>query len=210
MFITFEGIDASGKSTQIKLFEQYLLEQGYKVFVVREPGGTKLSEQIRNILLSKEYYNMVKECEIFLFSASRAQLVREVIIPKLNEGYFVLSDRFHDSTTAYQGTGRSIKLEDVCVIHRIAIDQCIPNLTFFLDITFEESIKRKSIGNLFPDRIEAQGKEFFEKVRQGYLEIQKREPDRFKVIDGMGLPDEIHQKIVKVFIDKLITMGEKL
>lgn len=206
MFITFEGIDASGKSTQIKLLEKYLIEQKFKVIVVREPGGTKLSEEIRNILLSKEYFSMVKECEIFLFSASRAQLVREVIIPKLKEGYIVLSDRFHDSTTAYQGTGRDIKLEDVFVIHRIAIDDCIPDLTFFLDIPFEESIRRKNLIELSPDRIESMGKEFFERVRKGYLQIQKREPERFKIINGVGNPSEIHKQIVQIFNDKLITL----
>jgi dTMP kinase len=206
MFITFEGIDASGKTTQIKLFERYLTEQNFKVIVVREPGGTKLSEQIREILLSKENFSMVKECEIFLFSASRAQLVRELIIPKLNEGYIVISDRFHDSTTAYQGTGRNINLEDVYAIHRIAIDDCIPDLTFFLDIPFEESLRRKNLGNLSPDRIESQGKEFFERVREGYLKIQRREPDRFKVINGIGSPNEIHKKIVQIFTDKLISL----
>jgi dTMP kinase len=188
------------------LFEKYLLDQKFKVIVVREPGGTKLSEQIRNILLSKENFNMVKECEIFLFSASRAQLVREVIIPKLNEGYIVISDRFHDSTTAYQGTGRDINLDDVYVIHRIAINDCIPDLTFFIDIPFEESLRRKNLGKLLPDRMESQGKDFYERVRQGYLEIQKREPERFKIINGLGSPDEIHKKIVQIFLDKLISL----
>ncbi|MGB9665056.1 MAG: dTMP kinase [Ignavibacteria bacterium] len=206
MFITFEGIDASGKTTQIKLFERYLIDQNFKVIVVREPGGTKLSEQIRNILLSKENFNMVKECEIFLFSASRAQLVREVIIPKLKEGYIVISDRFHDSTTAYQGIGRGINLEDVYAIHRIAIDDCIPDLTFFIDITFEESLRRKNLSKLLPDRMESQGKEFFERVRKGYLEIQKREPERLKVINGHGSPEEIHKKIVQIFVEKLISL----
>ncbi len=210
MFITFEGIDASGKSTQIKLFENYLIQHNFKVIVVREPGGTKLSEEIRNILLSKENFNMVKECEIFLFSASRAQLVREVIIPKLQEGYIVLSDRFHDSTTAYQGTGRDISLDDVFVIHRIAIDNCIPDLTYFLDIPFEESIRRKKQNNISPDRIESMGKEFFERVREGYLQIQKREPERFKVINGVDEPEEIHKKIVEIFNNKLNSQKEMI
>lgn len=206
MFITFEGIDASGKSTQVKLLEKYLVQQNYKVIVVREPGGTKLSEEIRNILLSKENLNMVKECEIFLFSASRAQLVREIILPKLKEGFIVISDRFHDSTTAYQGIGRDINLDDVFAIHRIAIDNCIPDLTFFLDIPFEESLRRKNLSNLSPDRIESMGKEFFEKVREGYFQIQKREPERFKIINGIGNPEEIHKKIVQIVNDKLISL----
>lgn len=206
MFISFEGIDASGKSTQIKLLEKYLLEQNFKVVVVREPGGTKLSEEIRNILLSKENLNMTKECEIFLFSASRAQLVREVIIPKLKEGFIVLSDRFHDSTTAYQGVGRNINLEDVFAIHRVAIDDCIPDLTIFLDIPFEESVRRKKLANLPPDRIESMDKEFFDKVREGYLQIQKREPERFIVISGIGSPEEIHYKIIQLFNDQLLKL----
>lgn len=206
MFISFEGIDASGKSTQIKLLEKYLLEQNFKVIVVREPGGTKLSEEIRNILLSKENLNMTKECEIFLFSASRAQLVREVIIPKLKEGFIVLSDRFHDSTTAYQGVGRNINLEDVFAIHRVAIDNCIPDLTIFLDISFEESVRRKKLANLPPDRIESMDKKFFDKVREGYLQIQKREPERFKVISGVGRPEEIHYKIIQLFNDQLLKL----
>lgn len=206
MFITFEGIDASGKSTQVKLLEKYLVQQNFKVIVVREPGGTKLSEEIRNILLSKENLNMVKECEIFLFSASRAQLVREIILPKLKEGFIVISDRFHDSTTAYQGIGRDINLDDVFAIHRIAIDNCIPDLTFFLDIPFEESLRRKNLSNLSPDRIESMGKEFFEKVREGYFQIQKREPERFKIINGIGNPEEIHKKIVQIVNDKLISL----
>lgn len=206
MFITFEGIDASGKSTQVKLLENYLINQNKKVIVVREPGGTNLSEKIREILLSKENFNMVKECEIFLFSASRAQLVREVIIPKLREGYIVISDRFHDSTTAYQGLGRDISMEDVRVIHKIAIGDCIPDLTFFLDIPYEESIRRKKINQLFPDRIELMGKDFFERVRSGYIKISEHEPKRFKVINGVRDPQEIHLEIINIFNKKLSEM----
>ncbi len=206
MFISFEGIDASGKSTQVKLLEKYLIEQNFKVVVVREPGGTQVSEEIRRILLSKDNFKMVRECEILLFSASRAQLVREVILPKLNEGYIVISDRFHDSTTAYQGVGRNINLEDVYAIHRIAINDCLPDLTFFLDIPFEESQRRKQLLNISADRIESMGKDFFEKVRQGYLLIQQKEPERFVVINGVGSPEQIHQKIVQIFIDKLISL----
>lgn len=203
MFISFEGIDASGKSTQVKLLEEYLKSRHKRVLVVREPGGTKLSEEIRGILLSKENFNMVKECEIFLFSASRAQLVREVIIPKLKEGFIVISDRFHDSTTAYQGIGRDIDLETVYQIHKLAIDDCIPDLTFFIDITFEESIRRKEVQNLFPDRIESLGNDFYKKVRDGYFKIAELEPSRFKVIDGMRDPAEIHNEIIKILNEYL-------
>ncbi len=204
MFVTFEGIDASGKSTQVKFLEEYLIKKNIKVLVVREPGGTKLSEEIRTILLAKENFNMVKECEILLFSASRAQLVREVIIPKLREGFIIISDRFHDSTTVYQGIGRDIDLEIVYQIHKLAISDCKPDLTFFVDITFEESIRRKLQSNLLPDRIESLGKEFFDKVRNGYFQIAKLEPARFKVIDGMRSPEMIHQEIVRIFEEYFI------
>lgn len=209
MFVTFEGIDASGKSTQVKLLENYLRSKNEKVIVVREPGGTKLSEEIREILLSKENFRMVKECEIFLFSASRAQLVREVILPKLKEGYIVISDRFHDSTTAYQGLGRDIPMEIIQVIHSLAIDKCIPDLTFFIDISYEESIRRKQMNNLFRDRIELMGKEFFDKVREGYLKIHDLEPERFYIIDGNNSIESTHKKILELFLKKFNEMGRR-
>jgi dTMP kinase len=203
MFITFEGIDFCGKSTQVELLEKFLRERGEKVEVLREPGGTEISEKIRKILLDKENHKMFMEAELLLFAASRAQLVREVIIPKLQEGYFILSDRFHDSSVAYQGYGRGIDLDFVSKLQNFAIDSAVPDITFFIDITLEEMKKRKAIfgrGNL--DRIERSENEFYEKIRKGYIELSERE-ERFVRIDGMRTVEEIHEEIVAVVMKNL-------
>jgi dTMP kinase len=203
MFITFEGIDSSGKSTHVRRLEKYFLEKGNKVLVVREPGGTKVSEKIRKILLSKRNLEMVRECEIFLFCASRTQLVYEVILPKLKEGYVIISDRFHDSTTAYQGAGRAISLNDITTLHKIAIDGCLPDLTFFIDIEYEEALRRQRANKISHDRIEATGKNFFERVRRGYIESSKREPHRVYIIDGYKNVQQIHNEIVEIVEQKM-------
>ena len=143
MFITFEGIDFCGKSTQIELLKKHFISENKKVEIIREPGGTAISEKIRELLLSKIHKEMFMEPEIFLFSASRAQLVREKIQPLLDEGYYVLSDRFHDSTTAYQGYGRGVDLDTVNKINHLAIDGTLPDLTFIIDIPVEVAESRK-------------------------------------------------------------------
>lgn len=201
MFITFEGIDSSGKTTQISLLKEYFIQRNKEVFVVRDPGGTKVSEEIRKILLSKNNFEMVKECELFLFCASRAQLVNEVIIPKLRSNIIVISDRFFDSTTAYQGYGRDLNIEDIKVLHKIAINGTPPDLTFYIDIDYEESHRRQVRNNIIPDRMESGSKEFFEKIRNGYLEIAKSEQKRFKVLDGLKPKNELHNEIV-FYIEK--------
>ncbi len=145
MFITFEGIDFCGKSTQVELLKDHFIKQNKKVEIIREPGGTEISELVRSILLDKKNYHMVMETEIFLFSAARAQLVREKIRPYLNQGIYVISDRFHDSTTAYQGFGRGIDIESVNHINSLAIGETVPDLTFFIDITVEEAERRKKM-----------------------------------------------------------------
>jgi len=196
MFITFEGMDFCGKSTQVKLLSDYLKQIGKNVVTIREPGGTNISEKIRDILLDKNNKEMFVESELLLFSASRAQLVREIIIPKLMEGYFVLSDRFHDSSIAYQGYGRGINLEHVTKIQEFAIGEAIPDITFFIDIPIEEMEKRKlqfSFESL--DRIELSQKRFYEKVRQGYLNLSKKN-NRFVKIDGRKSIQDIHKLIV--------------
>lgn len=196
MFITFEGIDFCGKSTQVELLRKYLIEQKKIVEVIREPGGTKISEMIRTILLDKVHENMCNESEIFLFSASRAQLVREKIRPYLMKGYYVISDRFHDSSTAYQGFGRGLSIEAIMSIHNLAIGETVPDITFFIDIPVEESEKRKQQKlNRELDRIESAERDFFEKVRNGYLFLSKDK--RFKRIDGLQTVTEIHKQIVK-------------
>lgn len=199
MFISFEGIDFCGKSTQVELLKSFLVKQNKLVEIIREPGGTEISERIRKILLDKNHSNFFMETEIFLFSASRAQLVREKIRLWLKNGYFVISDRFHDSSTAYQGFGRGIPLETIKQIHNLAVGETIPDITFLLDISVEEMEKRKFSRSRSqqkePDRIETSDIDFFNRVRDGYLYLSKKE-ERFKVIDGSKSIDDIHNKIV--------------
>ncbi|GIK60479.1 MAG: dTMP kinase [Ignavibacteriota bacterium] len=196
MFISFEGIDFSGKSTQIELLKDYLIDNNKKVEILREPGGTEISEKVRKILLDNKNDKMFAEAELFLFSASRAQLVREKIRPYLQKGIYVISDRFHDSSTAYQGFGRGIPLETVMKIHELAIGDTIPDLTLFIDIPVgiaNERKKKKSKVKL--DRIEVADIEFYNRVRSGYLEIARSE-ERFKIIDGTQTIETIQNQII--------------
>ena len=196
MFISFEGIDFSGKSTQIELLKDYLIDHKKKVEILREPGGTDISEKVRRILLDNKNEKMVAEAELLLFSASRAQLVREKIRPYLQKGIYVISDRFHDSSTAYQGYGRGIPIEVVTKVHDLAIGETIPDLTFFIDIPVgiaNERKKKKSKVKL--DRIEMADIEFYNRVRSGYLEIARQE-ERFKVIDGTQTIETIQNQII--------------
>ena len=196
MFITFEGIDFCGKSTQVELLKKYLEQNDHKIVIIREPGGTEISEKVRDILLDKKNNMMFIETEILLFAASRSQLVREKIRPFLNENYYVISDRFHDSTTAYQGYGRGLPVEIVNNIHNLSIGETIPDITFFIDIPVEEAERRKAtLGSRSLDRIEVSANNFYEKVRHGYLEIAARQK-RFKVINGMMSIEEIHKQIL--------------
>jgi len=144
MFITFEGLDFCGKSTQVQLLEKYFVERGKHVVIIREPGGTSISEKIRDILLDKKNTEMSTETELILFSASRSQLVNETILPSLKQKFCVISDRFHDSSIAYQAFGRKIDLKFVEELQQFVIGKAIPDRTFFLDISIEEVMKRKS------------------------------------------------------------------
>lgn len=197
MFITFEGLDFCGKSTQVNLLEQYLLNKGKQVKIIREPGGTIISEKVRNILLDKKNENMFIETEILLFSASRSQLVREVIKPFLKADYYVISDRFHDSTTAYQGFGRAIPLDFVTAINTFAIGDAIPDITFFIDIPLDEAKKRNNLRNSELDRIESSDMKFYEKVRKGYFFLADREK-RIIIINGLQTIEQIHKQIIDV------------
>jgi dTMP kinase len=196
MFISFEGIDFSGKSTQLELLKDHLVDHNKKVEILREPGGTEISEKIRRILLDNKNEEMVAEAELFLFSASRAQLVREKILPYLEKGIYVITDRFHDSSTAYQGYGRGIPLEVVNKIHQLAIGETIPDLTFFIDIPVGiANERRKKKTKIKLDRIEIADSEFYNRVRNGYLEIARKE-ERFKVIDGTQTIETIQNQII--------------
>ncbi|HCY77852.1 MAG TPA: dTMP kinase [Ignavibacteriales bacterium] len=196
MFITFEGIDFCGKSTQVELLRDYLLSENKHVLLIREPGGTEISEKIRDILLDKKNNAMVMETELFLFSASRAQLVREVIRPHLEKGFYVISDRFHDSSTAYQGFGRGLSVDAIINIHNLAIGNTIPDITFFIDIPNEIAIIRKQkVEHSNLDRIEVSDNSFYERVREGYLFLSKKEK-RFKIIDGTQSIERISEQII--------------
>jgi dTMP kinase len=196
MFISFEGIDFSGKSTQLELLKDYLVDHNKKVEILREPGGTEISEKVRRILLDNKNEKMFAEAELLLFSASRAQLVREKIRPYLEKGIYVISDRFLDSSTAYQGYGRGIPIDVVMKVHDLAIGDTIPDLTFFIDIPVgiaNERKKKKSKVKL--DRIELADIEFYNRVRSGYLDIARKEV-RFKVIDGTQTIETIQNQII--------------
>jgi dTMP kinase len=199
MFISFEGIDFCGKSTQIDLLKDYLVERKKKVEVIREPGGTEISEKIRILLLDNKTDNLFMETELFLFSASRAQLVREKIRPYLEKGIYVISDRYHDSSTAYQGYGRGIPVDAVQSVHNISIGETIPDITFFIDIPVgvaNERKKKKLKGKL--DRIELADMDFYNRVRNGYLEIARNE-QRVRVIDGTQSIEAITNQIISEF-----------
>ena len=196
MFITFEGIDFCGKSTQVKLLKDSLINDNKKVKLIREPGGTHISEEIRDILLDKKNSGMFEETELLLFSASRTQLINEVIIPHLEKGVYVISDRFHDSLTAYQGYGRGLSMGFIKVLNKFVLKNAVPDITFFIDISLEEVARRKANMQLFePDRIELSQNGFYEKVRQGYLELCESE-ERIIRIDGENPVEEIHRQIM--------------
>ena len=189
--ITFEGIEGVGKSTQINLLKDYIESRGLSASIFREPGSTSIGENIRSILLdSKE--NLSKESELLLMFAARAQLISEKV--KISNTDFILFDRFYDASVAYQGYGRGLSVD--FINNLISFINCPqPDLTFLLDISVENGFKRKI--NDVKDRIESSGDEFFEKVRQGYLEIAKSQPERIKVIDAMGSIDDINKEIIK-------------
>lgn len=206
MFITFEGLDGSGKTTQAKLLADRLSREHRNVLVLREPGGTEVGEKIRTILLDRTLQGMTTISEFFLFSASRAQLVEEVIRPALAAGVVVVCDRFYDSSTAYQGWGRQLPLDAVEVINRCATGGLTPDLTFFLDLPVADVEKR--INRLRgKDRMESIGQDFYSRVRQGYLEIAKKE-SRFRVIDGRQDIDTIHE-IIWSEVEKMMAQLER-
>jgi dTMP kinase len=208
MFISFEGIDGSGKSTQAKLLVKRLQEENRLVLFLREPGGTEISEQIRNILLNKKNLKMTQISELLLFSASRAQLVSEVIKPALLNNTVVITDRYVDSTTVYQGHGRGLHLGGIKGINSLATMGLMPKKTFFIDISVQEMYARRQTNRQEIDRMEMSNEEFYERVRQGYLELAKEEPGRFVTIDGKESIETIHQQIWTVVDGMLPTHSE--
>ncbi len=194
IFLTFEGGEGCGKSTQIALLEPVLFEAGLKVEVVREPGGTRLGERVRDILLDPASTGMTPVAELLLYQASRAQLVTERILPMLSVGSVVLCDRFTDSTLAYQGYGRGLPKEGIETLSRMATCDLVPNLTIVLDIDPALGLVRAARSGA--DRLEAEQMAFHERVRQGFLELAKEEPARCVVIDASGSVEEIHTMVL--------------
>ena len=210
--ITFEGPEGAGKSTQAALLISKLEARGIEVIYTREPGGTKLGEAIRGIL----QYNAAAEVpcpesEVLLFEASRAQLVRNVIQPALERGAWVLCDRFADSTTAYQGFGRGFPVELMETINRFAIGEAVPDMTILLDVNVSLGMQRcakRQVGKKIQfDRIESEAMEFHEKVRQGYLDLARRFPERFRKVDAMRLAEPIAEDVWKLVSDAFLAQG---
>ena len=195
LFITFEGADGCGKSTQLNMLADYLTKKGFEVIVTREPGAKGLGEKIREILLN--YDGPVSDrCESFLFLADRAQHIDMIVNPAVEAGKIVLCDRHTDSTVAYQGYGRQLPLDRIIMLNEMAVNGRHPDLTFVFDIDVETSMKR--VGD-DKDRMESAGKEFHNRVRYGYLEIAKQEPKRVKVLDATKTIDEISKLVIDLF-----------
>lgn len=194
LFITFEGADGCGKTTQIKLLDEYLRAKGYQTLLTREPGSKGLGEKLREILLNYDG-DVSPVAESFLFLADRAQHVDCIIKPALDKGIIVLCDRHTDSTLAYQGYGRGLDLEEIRKLNKIATSGLTPDLTIVFDVDIETSQARVGAEK---DRMESAGIEFFQRVRNGFLEIAKQEPARVKVINSADSIENIHKRVVEL------------
>lgn len=196
LFITMEGSDGSGKTTQIEELQGYLVNLGYEVMITREPGGTSISEKIRKIILDVNNETLSDMTEALLYAASRAQHVEEKIKPALETGKIVISDRFVDSSIAYQGYARGIGIDTVEEVNKYALQGVIPDITFFFDIEPEIAMKRK-VSQKSLDRLELEHISFHNKVYEGYKILLKRYPNRIKSIDARKTKEEIQEQIIK-------------
>ena len=194
-FVTFEGIEGSGKTTQVRRLSAYLKEKGIPHRVTREPGGTKLADEIRFLVLSPREEPVFPETELLLYEAARAQHVRGVILPALASGQAVLCDRFTDATSAYQGFSRGIDVPRIDELNSFASGGVSPDLTFLIDVSPENGFARIRGRRAGPDRIESESIEFHRRVRDGYLSLQARDPDRILRIDGSLPADEVFRRI---------------
>jgi dTMP kinase len=204
IFITFEGVEGSGKSTQIRLLDEFLRSKDRQTVLTRESGGTSIGDRIREILLSPKSSKMHSTTELLLYEAARCQHIHEVIGPALESDKIILCDRYADATTAYQGAAREIDMNTVETLHGIATENLNPDLTILLDCPVEvglkHAVRRNEELNLTgsEDRFEREKLDFHERVRQGYLDIAKREPNRVKVIDATGSIEEVHKRVLAV------------
>ena len=203
MFITLEGPEGSGKTSHIPYLVEYLREKGYVVFPTREPGGTTISEQIRDILHDLKNAEMHPRTETLLYQAARAQIVEQVIKPRLDAGEIVISDRYYDSTIAYQGYGHQQDLEQVRALVKYATGGLTPDLTILLDLEIEVGLKRKTQNEMEWNRMDAYTVEFHQRVRAGYLEMVKREPKRWVVVNSDQKWDDVQAELRKIIITGL-------
>jgi dTMP kinase len=202
MFITLEGPEGSGKTTQLPKLADYLRKSGFDVLTTREPGGTSISEQIRTVLHNLENKEMNPRTEILLFQASRAQLVEQVIRPHLAKGGVVVSDRYADSTLAYQGYGHQVDIEHLRVLVTFATGGLKPDLTILLDVDVEIGLRRKELKGEW-NRLDAYNLEFHQRVRQGYLHLVRAEPQRWEVIDASQPPIQVQSEMRRVITERL-------
>lgn len=202
-FITLDGPDGGGKTTQAQLITGYLNAKGYKAIYTREPGGSHIAEKIRSIILDPTHIEMGNITELLLYEAARAQVMKEIIIPNLNDGFSVVCDRFTDSTYAYQGFARGHDLELIDQLNKIATDNISPDITFLLDIPPEIGMDRR-LAERAADRLESEKLEFYQKVYEGYRDIAKKEPDRIKVINATKNIDTVFDNI-RIHIEQMIS-----
>jgi len=198
-FITFEGIDYSGKSVQSKILYQKLIDHNIETCLLRDPGTTPISERIRDILLDNKNNEMSEWTELLLYEAARAQMVQETIKPALEAGKIVICDRFYDSTTAYQGYGRQLDLETVSRANSLGACGLIPDLTYIIDVDVNTAIKRRQKLNEKADRLESEGMEFQNRVRDGYLSIAKLESQRIFLLNGEQAIEKLSEEIFYIF-----------
>lgn len=203
LFITIEGTDGSGKTTQINLLANYLESKGYKVITTREPGGTPISEKLREIIIDKNNTEMTDITEALLYAASRAQHISQVITPALNDGYIVISDRFLDSSIVYQGFARGMSEKLIRSINKYSVGELEPDITFFFKLKPEDGIIRKEKQQEL-DRLESEKQSFHQRVYDGYIRLAKRNKDRIKVIDALKSIDTIQNEIIR-HIEELIS-----
>ena len=203
LFISIEGTDGSGKSTQIKLINEYLVQQGYEVVLTREPGGTKISEKVREILLDVDNSEMNGITEMLLYASARAQLVSEVILPAITSGKIVICDRYVDSSYVYQGIGRGIDFKIIESVNAAAVNGIMPVITLFFDIDPKTSLERR-IASTGADRIEIEELDFHMRVYKGYLMLAQAYPERIKRIDSRKTIEEVFEEVKKVLNNILL------
>jgi len=207
--ITFEGIDFCGKTTQAKKLANYLRKRGYEVVLIREPGGERISEKIRKVLLSKKNREITHMTELLLYLASRAQLTQRIILPALKEKKIVICDRYSDSTLAYQGYGRGLNKSMIKYLNQVSSSGLCPDLTILLDVPVKVCLKRKAKEKKGKDRLEKEKLEFHQKIRDGYLKIAQNRKKRIKIIDGRKDVEKTWQK-VKAAVDSFLKPGARV